>query len=455
VAIAAALTTGLVALAACNALWGIAALDYGGVGGSTTTLSTTTSPGGAGGSSASGGSSSSGGDAGQGGASCIPECDARECGDNGCQGLCGECASDTESCNKVGECCPTTWAVQLKSLPTAIELWPETQSFFVGEEGAVQRLRTCDGATVPGSSAHSFDSGIQPVALGRMGSVLIVVANASPSSLAFSLDPNSLAVQGTPTSLPASAPSNLIREGAVGAQGTLWLGLDQDGGGLIQYQPGSTPCKHDFQSAAGFIDRGFAVTPTGVAIGIQSTNPSVPVHFVNVDATDCPMTSQCPCSSASTSPDLPLGLSPQAVIVTGNTMVAAGLNGDMANNTTSAEVARVSGGSVQAHWVWDPTAQLDAFFAAALDGSTIYLGGGTNGTAVPSLSGVAFVLSLPLTFSSSTGATVKAEITDGMYVARMAVDEDGVYLLGYAADGVHGFAMKCTKDLVCPAVPAG
>jgi hypothetical protein len=196
------------------------------------------------------------------------------------------------------------------------------------------------------------------------------------------------------------------------------------------------------------------VTPTGVAIGIQNTSPAVPVHFVYVDAADCPLESGCPCLAASTSPDLPLGLSPQAVLVTGNTLVAAGLGGDMANNTTSAEVARISGGSVQAHWVWDPSAKLDAFFAGALDGSTIYLGGGTNGTVVPSLSGEGFVLSLPLNFVTNTTPAVTTWITNGMYVAKMTVDPDGVYLLGYAADGVHGFVMECTKDLVCPTVPS-
>ena len=156
------------------------------------------------------------------------------------------------------------------------------------------------------------------------------------------------------------------------------------------------------------------------------------------------------------SQDLPAGDSPQKVLVLGSTLISAGLNGDWASSATEGEVVEIIDGMVGNRWDWDPTALADLFFGAALDGSTLFLGGGSNGTVYPNLSsGQAVVLSLPYPFQQNSSPIAETEIQGAMYVRSVVIDADGVYLIGWAADGAHGFAMKCTKDLECPAVPAG
>ena len=63
-----------------------------------------------GGSTATGGTSNTGGSAATGGSDCVPDCSARECGSDGCDGRCGVCDS-SEQCSAAGlcSCSPNTF----------------------------------------------------------------------------------------------------------------------------------------------------------------------------------------------------------------------------------------------------------------------------------------------------------------------------------------------------------
>lgn len=114
------------------------------------------SAGGSGGGSATGGSGGAGGTGGTGGAGCVPSCQMKICGPDGCGGTCGSCAA-TETCNAAGRCVcvPESDAAFCQRLGKSCGGASGTDncgvSRAVADCGACTAPQTCGGAGTPGA----------------------------------------------------------------------------------------------------------------------------------------------------------------------------------------------------------------------------------------------------------------------------------------------------------------
>lgn len=420
---------GLAGLAGCNALWGLGDLSY-------------SAAGGAGGGGPSGGS----------GGSCVPDCGTSQCGDDGCNGSCGSCADD-EICSADGVCCPGTWVYQLESDARRVQLWPETGSLYAATRyDGLYRLRMCDGQPVADSIQAKLGETFETRVIARAGDELWVAGNDEPHGLVHRLDPVSLEPLAAPEQLP-TGPGDGLLHGGLGPLGALWLGLDTDGGGIVQYQPGETTCRWDFVTGTddGF-SRGFTVTAAGVLVGAWVQNDHVTLGYVEIG--DCDPSAPCLCNAIVSQVALPGVFEGQRLTSYGDAIIAAGFaEHDFQSNLSSARVVRLDHGdllTLQSYTYELFAGKMEGFTAVATNGVHIYAAGGQDGTVLPEVTGDALVMALSLQLE--TPPIYLATLPEAAIFWDLAVGDDGVYLAGLLDDGQSGFVMKCSLDLDCPSL---
>jgi hypothetical protein len=436
-------------LGACNAIVDVSDYRFDGAGGGSATTASSVGPGGAGGGTTEATTGSGSGGSGP----CMPSCANKQCGPDGCGGICGECPDG--DCSAAGTCCPSSWAVRLPDNARRISLSNETHTLFVSDEnGGVRRLATCDGTPVPGPSKTTLPAGFAVRALGLSQGEVVAAGFGMNGVHAYRIDPATMNVLPGSTALPgASYPDDVVLDGTVAPDGSFWIGANQDAGGVFRLSKGSSACRLDFHADTGGA-RGIAATPDALAMGLMKLHAGKPMTSIlraswsDLSADGC---------SSSKPPSVSDEVSGEAIgIASSGSRVFAAMIDVIDAGKSRAVLARFDPGTPSIYVVLDTGPALEAFTAAASDGSTVFAAGLANGSydAVSDtlVDGDAKVWRYPNDFSSNTQPSMVGTIGGGAGCWDVELDKTGVYVVGRSKDG-GGFAVKCTTDLQCPDLP--
>jgi hypothetical protein len=415
----------------------------------TVSAATTTGVGGEGGAVVTSGMGATTGMGGAGGSACVPQCEAGSCADDGCGNPC-PCGNGA-SCSSSGECCPSTWSVTLPKFGFRLALDSATQALFVGSnDGKVRKLQTCDGAVT--AQTTSLASDFAPRALERLGGEILVAGHVPASVQVHRLDATSLGAIDSPVELPApfSPTSNVIRHGAIGPDGALWVAAVLDGGGIGRFVPGQPPCYQDVFATPEYENRDIARVGDRIIFAISGYSGTT-TSFVALDPLNSP---QGPCTAASGPTTYPATTSiPRDLIGVGEQLYFAGTDGPVSAYSRGV-LGRSKPGGPTVERSYDPTASIDAFTALAHHNGAVYVAGYVGGSmgAEPALTGDFRLLRFADDFTASSAAQVEVSVAGASLARAVLVDADGVYVTGGVEGRVGGFVIKCTHALECPVV---
>jgi hypothetical protein len=409
--------------------------------------------GGSGGSTATNSSSEATGSGG--GDGCEPVCAPElACMPDGCGGLCEACGAG-ESCGVTGSCCPNVWAAQFDGEAFRATLASAPGQLYVGNDvGKVVKLETCTGYS---QLAAGLDTTLKVRVLKEVAGELVVGGATDTAHLLYRLSPNSLGLIAPPVEMPAeftvdASNGNFVRLSEVGSDSALWLSALRDGGGFGRYVPGQTPCYVDTYANNGLETRGFANVGTTLVYGVRDPSAE-PTSFRVFE----PLSASAPCDVSSSSASYP---STTGFLIDmrarGDELFFAESSGPL-NADSKGILGRAMPGGPLVELDYDPTPNTDVFTAVAPYNDRVYVAGGFDAVAGTDsyLQGELRIFAYPINFDESSTPIAMATIPNALIPWNIEVDADGVYVVGLSQTqpDVRGFAVKCTLDLQCPAVP--
>lgn len=427
------------------------------------------------------------------GEACVPQCAGRQCGSDGCGGVCGSCASGV--CNGLGTCepeaCATSWKVTVPGVTFLLgsRVAQDGKTLFLAGQGAaggawVGAVDSCRGTLTASTTVNPPDGGalypgvaVGPDALHAFGT-LVTQPEKKASGFHARLDKGTLAVgsDGVQALSPQTPTFDELND-AVVSPGTqnLWFvgttdgfanpapwgnwGSSQQGASLCSFRPpiGGAPARGKgarILAANGSFYVSSLYDPTGNQ-GFQ-----VRVHKYAEGN---------PCSDSPTLlvDKLVVGTSgtdARAMAAHGNSIYLAGFGTDFVDGGSGDPfgwVAQIDAttGVVQGTFRLDPSPAFDAFTALAVDASrkVLYVGGGAgwDGSATFA-SATARLLALPLDLRTvplvpTWQTTIDENVAD--YVSGIAVDATpagagAVFVAGIGPAGA--FVMRCEASGACP-----
>ncbi|MBM4360828.1 MAG: hypothetical protein FJ096_22220 [Deltaproteobacteria bacterium] len=389
-----------------------------------------------------------GGTGGDGGQACVPACAGRECGPDGCGGLCGACSDGT--CDAEGLCCPDTWALRVPAIVRHLATSPEGSRLYVGDEaGDVRSLRTCDGKVAPNTASLVETMSTRIAAVRQTTGLVHAVGTGNGAIKVHTLDPKTLAIVGAPVEVASTSGKNVFGV-ELDQAGRLWLGVHEDGGLVVRVAPGKPPCTMDLD-ASPTLTMGLASTPSSLVLALLSPfNSTTTVRrypWSGIDAEACSFT-------ASASDDAALGTVVNGMASEGERVFVAQLGGNPSGNV-AAILSRHDPGGADVSVTLDVTPTLDGFMSVAATPQAVYVGGVAGGLYTRDFSiasGEAWVWRYDSAFDGASSPKSSTEVPGGRVAMALTVGASGVYVAGQSSDGA-GFVVKCTTALACPTVP--
>lgn len=399
------------------------------------------------------------------GGACVPDCDGRECGDDGCGGTCDPGCMSTQTCSTAGACldeCPSTWRTVLPGVVARDTLLDNDRLIVAGNEGTdgwMGSLAACGGDLgITEEVSHPTAISVDVRALyGDANDYYVVgsiVTAADPRNGMYGRVSKLLSTQQV-IGLVGSAGEDTATSVAASADGSLWMtGVADTTGANTMWGIKSTLTGQ----ACGFA--GPAPATTGRAIATDGdtvymlADSQQHILVAVFDGTQCSTMSPCPCAPTNTA-TIQIGTDVTTAFnaaVVGQDLYIVGQARD-----TDADAgdffgfaARLNKTSLQVggQYKWDPTIFSDGFTDLAVDADTLYLvggagweGGATFDEVVPTVRALPAQLILPVIpdWIAEPTSTILWSVSD---------DIDGLYVTGFAG-GADSVALRCTKSGTC------
>lgn len=371
---------------------------------------------------------------------CVPSCSGKQCGPDGCNGMCGMCGSSSQTCSAAGQCCSPTWSISFPGNGQNLFAAPDGTT-VVGTHGGDAFRVACDGTAGP---SHTVTPNGTTFVGENAQHDIIGTGDATTAPLHVFFD---IPSGGSPalTPLPTlGANESMWWGGLVGKE--IWavgstMGVSANKPLLWKTDPANpaSTCTSDMGITVGATGRSVVADGNGGAyVTVDSTPASV--HHVTC-------TGDCQCTSTQLTNAFPMGMGIRSLALSGTNLYAVGFDNALA------AIFRFDApsGQLLATYTYDPTPLLDAFNTVATDGVNVYAGGG-RGIDIndPMLAtGYSVLAILPANFvSSSTPQLVPLTQTD--FIWTLSLSTDGVVVSGQKTPGT-GFAGRCTLAGVCPA----
>lgn len=366
------------------------------------------------------------------GTGCVPACDDRRCGDDGCGGFCEGREADA------------TWRLDFApGSGRRLLSWPETQSLFVLEErNEILRVDTCDGSVL--ASRVVGQDGAQLLAATVDGDEIVVVVEGATGALLERLDARTLA-PGAPAVLLDRGPFRFgVRSGDA-----FLLPLANDAA-LARFDLTGMGCAAD----STYVDPGRVVAVAGNQVFASFTRHdegnarSRISDFTGIDAQCAPATR--------ISDFLGGSFEPFALLVDGTNLFAVGAATRAGNGEASLRpfVSRLSLADlvVTASWQGQSLGIFTAhgFYDGAVVGGNV-IGVGQRGGEMNAFQGDGLVVSMPTDFGSDTVPT-ETTYPSVHRLSAIVAEPDAVYVTGRQSvmGNQGGFVVRCTTALDCP-----
>lgn len=398
------------------------------------TTGTTTGTGGAAATSSTGGSTTS---------ACQPDCAAKTCGDDGCDGSCGACDTG-QTCTTDGICRCDPWKVVNSDYVTGVV--PNGDDVIILDaKSRGLRLDACTGDIQAQYQPAPIDA--YTISLAK-GHVVMTQGSSSVAQLVV-LDPLTLA--GAQPIQIANTGSPIVSDAGVAPDGTLWM-IGQTGSTSTSFtaplwtfdaDTNELSCAYSVTGFAQLVGVALTATPTGLWLTAQTPRygaPQTTIAFVPYGACD-PGT--CICTPSSTYSGFAHGDQPLDILATTDHVYLAGwhyespvtgfVQAQKAGETTwtTYQTPDISAGNeIAATVVQSPAGDLLVGWAANFSGGTGYLSR----------------LGADLSFKE------QHELVGSTLVSSIVPMSDGTVILGgWKPSG--GFALRCLPDLSdCPAL---
>lgn len=399
---------------------------------------------------------------GEDGSSCVPSCEGRACGGDGCGGSCPLTCGPREACGTDGRCvasCAETFRVDIPASRTGKAVLSEGRLYVTGASGGTARVSAYD-VCGGGRTAHA-DVPVEGASGSWLSSLVVtadhVLATGSISTLDdpghglyARLARDDLQVEVT-APLGGSDERDDLTAIGLGPNDRVWMG----GQARIDTAPSSWMVEGSLDGdACGFggpadttLVRAIVANEDFVVVAADGVGVS---RIVSYDAA-CRREEPCSCPEG-TSADLAVGGRATVVLdleVVAGRFFAAGLAQDEGAEALDqfgfvAELDTTTGQPL-AVFRWNASAAIDGFAALATNGDHVYAAGarGWDGSATfESAHGA--VVALPLDLGAAEWVL---EPAGANVVWGIAADESSVYAAGDAGDAA--FVAKCTTAGLC------